>query len=949
MAAVAASSAAHAGVTFDSVKAEIYMLVDVIKGIRLFDGRSGSLKEFAFMAMSAHNQLTAASAALGEVRVQNLYNMLVCRIDENVRADVGMTFITPVNEMISKLKARYAGDRRPVERAALKLFRMRRESGETPQRFAHRLDAAMRTLKERAVEEWGATAAAPKIAAYEGVAREALMAEMPDKVRRQLRENPASSLDAAQVIANDEEDEVRELREERQWATVEPKSQTAGMMTTDNPDRGRPSRLCAEEIMLDLRKLSPFVVGLLAEETSGSGAHGGERNGDGPSREAASDGSEGPSGQRGIVRLFRRKRIVSEWDRLQRDAGEDSAREDVCDGCGTAAASSVSEGLLVSDREGPRDGIGPPTYQVILGADALRPLRARVTAGSDEWRVRLRKTCYRSVKLVTKGEYVGAAVVRSPDAVTSKNVRDKFHEVFYVEGDPIPATGRVTHHIELESDRPVYVKPRRYPKAQAAVIEKEIKLMLERGVIRKSVSPFCSPLWVVPKPPAGDGTPRYPDFRELNKRTRTERYPLPSLEEMLDRMHGAKLKTAPTTFQRLMDEFLEGLDPNAIQVYTDDIIVFCKSKVEHCTHRGQLLRRLTEFWLKASEEKSSFFQAELKFMGHTWAESGPELPPAEPGPSAGTEQMSSGEEVGQLSWSHTIVNNKPRQVILEAGTEQGVTVTHTRYARTRTWTVTTESLASDDEDRKRLNRLYATGRLGSTRWKGALFRVRTVTDTDEQRRIVEEYHVGKTNHRGAQVLTDRTADRVCEGLLAFFGTVGLPGALVMDKGWEFNNAKVRTLLKEFHVNAHFTTPGHPRSHGTVERLHSTIMEHLFLLKLDRGLEGSEAIARAILAYNNSPLERPGRSPGGSKEKRTEAVNERRASDRWERIRVGDTTWVKNWYRRRKEDKKFVWPFRVVRKLTRFRVRVQDVVTGKVRVVHVNETRVPRSGEAEVLV
>ncbi|KAL1123026.1 hypothetical protein AAG570_002114 [Ranatra chinensis] len=267
---------------------------------------------------------------------------------------------------------------------------------------------------------------------------------------------------------------------------------------------------------------------------------------------------------------------------------------------------------------------GPPTYQVILGADALRPLGARVTAGSDEWRVSM----------------------WGPDAVTPKNVRDKFREVFYVEGDPIPATGRVTHDIELESDRPVYVKPRRYPQAQAAVIEKEIKLMLERGVIRKSVSPFCSPLWVVPKPPVGDGTPRYRvvvDFRELNKRTRTERYPLPRLEEMLDRMHGAKvfsivdlkagyhqirmhpgdvektafqfergkyeylrmpfgLKTAPTTFQRLMDEFLEGLDPNEIQVYMDDIIVFSKSEAEHCTHLGQLLKRLREFGLKASEE-----------------------------------------------------------------------------------------------------------------------------------------------------------------------------------------------------------------------------------------------------------------------------------------------------------------------------------------------------------
>ncbi|KAL1129636.1 hypothetical protein AAG570_012581 [Ranatra chinensis] len=59
------------------------------------------------------------------------------------------------------------------------------EKGETPQQFAHRLDAALRTQKERAVEEWGATEAAPRVAAYEEVAREALMAD--------ARQDPAAA------------------------------------------------------------------------------------------------------------------------------------------------------------------------------------------------------------------------------------------------------------------------------------------------------------------------------------------------------------------------------------------------------------------------------------------------------------------------------------------------------------------------------------------------------------------------------------------------------------------------------------------------------------------------------------------------------------------------------------------------------------------------------------
>jgi hypothetical protein len=43
------------------------------------------------------------------------------------------------------------------------------------------------------------------------------------------------------------------------------------------------------------------------------------------------------------------------------------------------------------------------------------------------------------------------------------------------------------------------------------------------------------------------------------------------------------LKNTPSTFQRLMDEFLLGLDERAVQAYMDDIIVFGASREEHQT------------------------------------------------------------------------------------------------------------------------------------------------------------------------------------------------------------------------------------------------------------------------------------------------------------------------------------------------------------------------------
>ncbi|KAL1139251.1 hypothetical protein AAG570_006237 [Ranatra chinensis] len=80
---------------------------------------------------------------------------------------------------------------------------------------------------------------------------------------------------------------------------------------------------------------------------------------------------------------------------------------------------------------------------------------------------------YHAVKLMANTRYVGAAVMKSSNFITPTNVMERFRQVFYTEGDPILATGMTTHSIELDSNRPVYEKPRRYPQAQAAVIEEE--------------------------------------------------------------------------------------------------------------------------------------------------------------------------------------------------------------------------------------------------------------------------------------------------------------------------------------------------------------------------------------------------------------------------------------------------------------------------------------------
>ena len=66
--------------------------------------------------------------------------------------------------------------------------------------------------------------------------------------------------------------------------------------------------------------------------------------------------------------------------------------------------------------------------------------------------------------------------------------------------------------------------------------------MLEQGIIRESVSPYCSPLVVVPKSTDPDGKPNYRvviDYRELNKRTKTEKHSVLRPDEILEKMTAA--------------------------------------------------------------------------------------------------------------------------------------------------------------------------------------------------------------------------------------------------------------------------------------------------------------------------------------------------------------------------------------------------------------------------
>jgi hypothetical protein len=103
-------------------------------------------------------------------------------------------------------------------------------------------------------------------------------------------------------------------------------------------------------------------------------------------------------------------------------------------------------------------------------------------------------------------------------------------------------TNMSVHHIELISGaKPVFSAPYRLHPERAKLVQNEIDEMLKMGIITRSDSPWASPIVLVPKP---DGSIRLcVDYRKVNNLTVPDPFPLPRIEDLVDKIGRAKYLT----------------------------------------------------------------------------------------------------------------------------------------------------------------------------------------------------------------------------------------------------------------------------------------------------------------------------------------------------------------------------------------------------------------------
>lgn len=243
----------------------------------------------------------------------------------------------------------------------------------------------------------------------------------------------------------------------------------------------------------------------------------------------------------------------------------------------------------------------------------------------------------------------------------------EYNDLFFLPGDYLTHSDSITHTINVgDKQPPINVRPYRLPHVHKDEINKQLQTMIESNIIRPSKSPWNSPLLIVPKKCDKDGNKKWRvviDFRRLNDVTIGDAFPLPNITDILDQLgkskyfttldlasgfhqvkmnpnDGAKtafssnfqhfeftrmpfgLKGAPSTFQRLMNTVLTGLQGVKCFVYMDDIVIYACNLTDHRSKVAEVFNRLRQHKLKLQPEKCNFLRREIVYLGHVIGEDG---------------------------------------------------------------------------------------------------------------------------------------------------------------------------------------------------------------------------------------------------------------------------------------------------------------------------------------
>ena len=213
--------------------------------------------------------------------------------------------------------------------------------------------------------------------------------------------------------------------------------------------------------------------------------------------------------------------------------------------------------------------------------------------------------------------------------------------------------------LRLKKDEIIHYRPYRLAPVEREKVQEMIDDLLQKHIIRESDSSFASPVLLVKKK---DGSDRMcVDFRALNKIIEKERYPLPLIEDQIDKLGNSKffisidmkngfhqipvaqdsikytafvtpdghyefmkmpfgICNGPSVFQRAISKAVQHL--KFLLVYMDDLLIPFKTQDEGLRYLEQTLEALSSAGFTVNIKKCTFFVKDIEYLGRHISEEG---------------------------------------------------------------------------------------------------------------------------------------------------------------------------------------------------------------------------------------------------------------------------------------------------------------------------------------
>ena len=184
-------------------------------------------------------------------------------------------------------------------------------------------------------------------------------------------------------------------------------------------------------------------------------------------------------------------------------------------------------------------------------------------------------------------------------------------------------------------------------------VERQLKYLRKINFVSYSTSPWRFPTFIVSKK---NGEARIVfDYRKLNAITERMSYPLPSIEQLVNKFHGKQFistidiksgywhipikpedrpKTAfvfngrlyewnvmpfgptnsPPYFQKVMNDVFHDME-EYVTVYMDDITILSDNAIQHKQHLKSVFQRLQKYGIKIRPDKCEFAQKSVHYLG----------------------------------------------------------------------------------------------------------------------------------------------------------------------------------------------------------------------------------------------------------------------------------------------------------------------------------------------